>query len=363
MARMFQSPCLFEPSSERTKRVGTVLALLGLLAGPAQAAEPCFRGINLSGAEFGKQGGVVGTDYTFPSDQTIEYFAKKGFTSVRLPFLWERLQPQLRGELEPGELGRLKESVEKLRAAGLRVVLDPHNYARYHDAVIGSDTVSSDDFADFWGRLARQFANQPDITFGLMNEPHDMPAEQWLDAANAALARIRGERADNLVLVPGTAWTGAHSWEGGGYGTPNGEVMLGVVDPVDNFAFEVHQYFDDDFSGTKENCSRAADAVAAIETFSRWLRANGKRGYLGEFGVPKDAACVAALADMVAVVEGNRELWVGWAYWVAGDWWPESEALNIQPTEEGDRAQIKGLSPALKDFSASGSSCPALERP
>ena len=134
--------------------------------------------------------------------------------------------------------------------------------------MIGSDTVSSDDFADFWGRLARQFANQPDVTFGLMNEPHDMPAEQWLDAANAALARIRGERADNLVLVPGTAWTGAHSWEGGSYGTPNGEVMLGVVDPVDNFAYEVHQYFDDDFSGTKENCSRAKDAVAAIETFS-----------------------------------------------------------------------------------------------
>lgn len=363
MALMFQSSGLLDRSFRRSGRVAAALAILGVVSGPAQAADPCFRGVNLSGAEFGKPEGVAGTDYTYPSDETITYFAKKGFTSVRLPFLWERLQPQLRGELDPGELGRLKESVEKLRAAGLRVVLDPHNYARYHDGVIGSDSVSSDDFADFWGRLARPFANQPDIAFGLMNEPHDMPAEQWLDAANAALARIRGERADNLVLVPGTAWTGAHSWQGGGYGTPNGVAMLGVVDPVDNFAYEVHQYFDGNFSGTGEDCSRAGDAVAAVEDFTRWLREHGKRGYLGEFGVPKDEACVSALADMVAVVEGNRDLWVGWAYWVAGDWWPESEALNIQPTADGDRPQIKGLAPALKDFSASGSSCPALERP
>lgn len=347
--------------SRRQKRVASVLIGLALLAQPVQGAEPCFRGINLSGAEFGNPDGVAGTDYVYPSEATIAYFAGKGFTSVRLPFLWERLQPRLREDLDEGELGRLQESVEKLRAAGLRIVLDPHNYARYREAVIGSAEVSSDDFADFWGRLARHFANQPDITFGLMNEPHDMPAKQWLDAANAALARIRGEGADNLVLVPGTAWTGAHSWEGGTYGAPNGEVMLGVVDPVDNYAYEVHQYFDNDFSGTKANCSRAGDAVMAIESLSRWLRTHGKRGYLGEFGVTGDEACVSALADMVSVVESNRELWVGWAYWVAGDWWPDSEALNIQPTTEGDRPQLRGLARALKDFSASGSSCPALQ--
>lgn len=362
MARTLQTYCSTTLLSQRPKRAAVALLVLGVLSVPVQAAEPCFRGINLSGAEFGNPDGVAGVDYVYPSDATIAYFAGKGFTSVRLPFLWERLQPRLRGELDEGELGRLKASVEKLQAAGIRVVLDPHNYARYHEAVIGSEDVSNADFADFWGRLARQFANQPDITFGLMNEPHDMPAEQWLEAANAALAGIRREGADNLVLVPGTAWTGAHSWEGGTYGKPNGAVMLGVVDPAENYAYEVHQYFDDDFSGTKGNCARAEDAVAAIENFSRWLRANGKRGYLGEFGVPKEAACVSALAAMVAVVESDRELWVGWAYWVAGDWWPESEALNIQPTAEGDRPQLKGLAVALKDFSARGSSCPALQR-
>ena len=41
----------------------------------------------------------------------------------------------------------------------------------------------------------------------------------------------------------------AHSWLQNWYGTPNGEVMDGVVDPLDNFEYELHQYLDSDFSG------------------------------------------------------------------------------------------------------------------
>jgi endoglucanase len=342
------------------KRLVALGLVATLLAGQAGAGQACLRGINLSGAEFGEAGGLLGKDYAYPGQQTVDYFAAKGFNSVRLPFLWERLQPELGGALDSAELGRLKESVARLRAAGLDVVLDPHNYARYRGHVVGSTDVSNAAFADFWGRLAGEFADQAGVVFGLMNEPYEMPAEQWLEAANAALARIRTANADNLVLVPGTAWSGAHSWEGGGYGTPNARVMLGVVDPGDNYAYEVHQYFDDDFSGTRGNCSRVADAVAAVENFTRWLKANGKRGYLGEFGVPAGEVCVSALSDMVTLVERENALWIGWSYWVAGDWWPASEELNIQPTAEGDRPQLKGLSAALKTPAVAA--CPALDR-
>ncbi|WP_416798432.1 glycoside hydrolase family 5 protein [Ciceribacter azotifigens] len=334
-----------------------------LAAWPGQATEGCFRGINLSGAEFGEPPGTAGKDYVYPSNETIDYFASKGFTSVRLPFLWERLQPRLEAELDAAELARLVETVERLRDRGMRIVLDPHNYARYRGEPIGSAAVPVAAFADFWGRLARVFASQPDVSFGLMNEPHDISAGQWLEGVNAAIAKVREAGAGNLVLVPGTAWTGAHSWRTSPSDRANGEVMLGVVDPSNNYAYEVHQYFDLNFSGTSSSCDRGADAVAAVEAFTRWLRDHDKRGYLGEFGVPAEKACVGALADMVRVVEGNRDLWVGWAYWVAGDWWPPSEALNIQPTMEGDRPQLAGLAPALKDFSSSAAECPALDRP
>lgn len=335
--------------------------LSALVALPSLAdAQGCFRGINLSGAEFGEWPGTFGKDYIYPSEDTIRYFVNKGFDTVRLPFKWEHLQPELNKPLDEAERDRLQQAVALMRQYGLRVILDPHNYAYYKGQQIGSADVPDQAFADFWKRLALLYKDAPDVSFGLMNEPFDVSAEQWLKSANAATAAIRETGARNLVLVPGTSWTGAHSWQGGAYGRPNAEVMIGFKDPANRFAFEVHQYLDDDFSGTKGNCSRADDAVQALETFGGWLRANRVKGYLGEFGVPGHGECVKALSRMVGVVERNRDIWTGWSYWVAGDWWPESEELNIQPTAAGDRPQLAGLASYLKDFSAASSRCPAI---
>lgn len=335
--------------------VSTALSVL-----PAHAGQGCFRGINLSGAEFGKIGGKVNTDYVYPSDQTIRYFAEKGFNSVRLPFKWERLQPKAKSALDAEELSLIDDAVSRIKAAGMTVVLDPHNYAEYFGKQLNSADVDVDVLADLWGRLAARYANDPAVSFGLMNEPHDMPATQWLPVANAAIAAIRKAGANNLILVPGVSWTGAHSWQTDMPGGSNAKVMLGVVDSANRYAYEVHQYFDADFSGTKAECSGAKAAVAGVTAFTQWLRANGKRGYLGEFGASADPSCIKGIKDMTGVFESNRDLWVGWSYWVAGDWWPPSEPLNIQPTASGDRPQLAGLKPYLMDFSASSSTCAAL---
>jgi len=144
-------------------------------------------------------------------------------------------------------------------------------------------------------------------------------------------------------------------------GEPNGVALMKFADPGDNFAFEVHQYLDDDFSGTKNSCARADDAVKALGDFTQWMKSNGFRGFLGEFGAPGEPACIAGLQAMVDVVESNKDVWTGWTYWVAGDWWPASEPLNIQPTKEGDRPQLAALNPTLRDFSADGKNCPSLK--
>ncbi len=336
-------------------------ALTGAIAAgvsvfPADAA--CFRGINLSGAEFGEAQGAPDKDYTHPSDRTIGYFAKKGFNTVRLPFLWERLQPRLMQDLDRDETRRLADAVSRLKQAGLKVILDPHNYGRYAGNRIGSDQVPDEAFADFWRRLAAGYANDPAVQFGLMNEPHDIAASRWLASANAAIAAIRSQQAGNLILVPGTNWTGAHSWGTGDPAEANGTVMLGVQDPAQNYAYEVHQYLDGDFSGTHATCERAQDAVTALQGFTEWLRANGKRGFLGEFGGSAKADCLDGIARMVEVIDSNPDIWTGWSYWVAGDWWPASEPLNIQPVEHRDRPQLKALEAGL---SKTAGACPALE--
>ena len=303
----------------------------------------CMSGVNISGAEYGDTNGVQGQNYIYPSEKTVVYFSKKGFDTVRLPFLWERLQPQLFGSLNPEELEYIKQAVTLIRTHGMKIILDPHNYGYYNGKRLVTEDVPEYAFGDFWTRLALEFADQPDVYFGLMNEPHDIPVDAWLTAVNSAMAGIRAVGAKNMVLVPGTNWTGAHSWETNLPGGSNAEVMKRVVDPQNNFAFEFHQYMDEDFSGTHETCPNANAAVKALENVSAWLAENKKRGFLGEFGGSKDPACLAGIQNMTETLRQNSAQWLGFTYWAAGDWWPETESNNIQPTDKRDRPQLKWL--------------------
>ncbi len=317
-------------------------------AASAASARLPYRGVSLAGAEFGEGSlpGEFGSDYIYPDPElspgydSAAYYVSKRMTTFRLPFRWERLQRQLGADFDAAELGRLRQTVQGLSCGGAYVVLDPHNYARYDGAVIGQG-VSSAQFADFWRRLAMEFGGNDRVLFALMNEPNSMPTEPWAEAANAAIAAIRDASADNLILVPGNAWTGAHSWAQDWYGTPNAAAMLSIVDPADNYAFEVHQYLDDDFSGRAAQCGAGAGSQTLV-AFTTWLRDNGKRGFLGEFGAGSNAACDAALDDLLGYVEAQSDVWIGWTWWAGGPWWG-NYFMTLEPTDGVERPQMSVL--------------------
>ena len=329
----------------RHYRLAALMAC-ALIAGAssANAAALRFTGVNIAGAEFNgrKLPGRPSADYFYPSKGMVDYFAAKGMNTVRLPFLWERLQPALGAEFDSGELKRLDDTVRYATGRGLHVVLDVHNYAAYRQASIGTGDVSAAAFGDLWRRLALHFKDNRNAIFGLMNEPKGLKTETWLEAANAAIAAIRGAGAQNLILVPGNGWTGAHSWMSRGYGAPNAEVMLGVVDPADNHAFEVHQYLDKDYSGTHPECRNEQTGAAALQKFTEWLKTNRKRGFLGEFGGGSDPVCLAALDGMLTHMTQNGDVWLGWTYWAAG-FWPPSYFTSVQPVGGEDRPQMSVL--------------------
>ena len=114
-----------------------------------------------------------------------------------------------------------------------------------------------------------------------------MPTEQWASAANAAIAAIRTAGANNLILVPGNGFTGAWTWNSNSYGTPNATAMLSIVDPKNNFAFDVHQYLDSDGSGTHATIANNDPTIGVqrLTAFTQWLQTNHLRGFLGEFAV------------------------------------------------------------------------------
>ena len=329
---------------------------------PAPAAATlAWRGVSLAGAEFGEGNlpGTYGSTYVYPTAASVAYFKAKGMNVARLPFRWERLQPTLMQAFDAAELARLHGFIDAVTATGVTVILDPHNYARWHGNLIGSSAVPNAAFADFWARLAGEFKANTKVAFGLMNEPNTMPTEQWLAGANAALAAIRSAGATNLVTVPGNAWSGAHSWAQNWYGTSNATTMKGIVDPGGNMVFEVHQYLDADSSGTSANCVSETIGVERVQTFTTWLRSNGYRALLGEFAGGANTTCNAAVTNLLAHLEANADVWQGWTWWAAGPWWG-SYMFSIEPDGTTDKPQMATLAAYLTSSSGTGSTTTPL---
>jgi len=177
-----------------------------------------------------------------------------------------------------------------------------------------------------------------------MNEPNSMPTEDWKAGADAAIAAIRAVGANNLILVPGNAWTGAHSWLQNWYGTSNSVVFEDIDDPANNFAFDLHQYFDDDFSGRSANCKSATIGREVLPAVTGWLRANGMKAFLGEFGGGRNQTCYDAVDGALDYMAENADVWIGWAWWAAGPRWGDY-IFTIEPTNNftQDRPQMAVL--------------------
>jgi endoglucanase len=302
-------------------------------------------GINIAGAEFGGDHvpGVHGQHYIYPNTNSIDYFAAKGMNIVRLPVLWERFQHEIAGDLDETEMQRVDAVVNYATAKRIKVIIDIHNYARYRKAVIGTKELPQSALGALWRQIAARYKGNDFVVFGLMNEPIGLRTETWLEAANIAIADIRRTGAKNLILVPGNGWSSARDWMSSHYGTPNSQIMMNIVDPDNNFVFEVHQYFDRDFTGTRDDCQSPDIGVASLKAFTIWARENRKRGFLGEFGVGSNPTCLETLNRVLEFMAENSDVWLGWTYWAAGPWWPKDYYTNIEPLDGQERPQMSIL--------------------
>lgn len=315
--------------------------------GRAPDSIPLMRGLNLAGGEFAPERapGVVDRDYVYPTAEVAAPFLKAGMDTVRLPVLWERIQPDPMSPLSDVEMKRIDASLDALK--GFRaVIIDVHNYARYKGVRLDQDPSGAAKLADLWTRLANRYKARPDIVFGIMNEPYDIGAGDWRGIVDPVVAAIRNTGAKNLLLISGTRWSGAHSWLAGGPDS-NGAAFADFTDPGDHFLFELHQYLDTDSSGTKPTCVDAGLGADRLRDVTRWLRDRRVGAVLGEFGGGQGADCLAGLEAMLAYTDANADVWRGWTYWAGGAWWGDYP-LSIQPDARGDKPQMRVLTNHLK---------------
>ena len=118
--------------------------------------------------------------------------------------------------------------------------------------------------------------------FGLMNEPHDLQIEAFAPAIQAAVDAIRQAGAKTqYILLPGSEWSHASAYIG-----TNKATLMSITDPAggtDKLIMDLHQYYDQDGSGTNDECIQ--DHVADVwEPVAKDLRDSGRKALISETG-------------------------------------------------------------------------------
>jgi endoglucanase len=298
-----------------------------------------YRGINLSGAEYGEawddkfDGWNGGTYYRVPDPNELTYHAAQGFNAVRLPIAWERLQHDLKGPFDADYLGKIVHFVTDATAGGWLVVVDLHNYGRYATGaydpagkqvasgwtqhVMNDGVLGTDDLVDVWVRLVKELPDHPNVVFGLMNEPHfpkattNVTSNTWFsDIVQTVINAIRAAGAGQLILVPNTWGSDVSHWDtqAHGGGDLDSVAALAVSDPADNHAFDMHCY-----QGQPSTATSYADQVVTV---TQWAHQNKKKLFLSEMGVEdSDPNGAVALGGLLSYLDDNSDVWIGWTPW------------------------------------------------
>ncbi len=354
-------------------------------------------GTNLSGMEWAAPGLRYGLSslpnlhFTVPRAADVQYLADQGFTKNRLPIQWELLQPMLHDTLaneaaraaigQPGAFHPLYEGyitgiLDAHAAAGIRCILDLHNYGRYRDfrfqpdgAVLGltlppgplfrpyttdpaqvqqrifalaaGATLRQTHFSDFWVRAATRWKDHPGLGgYGLMNEPHDLPRPGGTSASNggedlsilpafvqSAIQAIRAVDETTPIYVPGNEWSAAMA-----IGRLNSSYPLAG----DGLIYEVHMYldafsnghaFDWDTEVAKNFSAGFGSTPITTDTgYQRlkialdWAAAKGATLALTEVGMPVDDARWATSFSRAA--EAAQQAGCEVFSWMGGNHWP-----------------------------------------
>lgn len=275
-------------------------------------------GLNIAGGEWASKD----PNFGWPSTKSLDYFKGKGFKLIRLPLGWERLQPKLGEELDPGYAAALVRTIDELGKRDMVVLIDLHNYAKNNGKKLSEGGFTYEQFGDVWERIAKLVKPQQKHIwgYGLMNEPYINGPEK-IPFWQVAIDAIRKHDPTTRITVGGEALAG---------GAPNPEAFH-LKDPARALVFEKHFYFDGDGSGRyvktyEEECQRV-DPIngRGMQSLKRFLEACKKynvEGLIGEYGAPAgDGVDPRWLTAMDAALQLMHEYRMTSTYWAAGEYW------------------------------------------
>jgi hypothetical protein len=194
------------------------------------------------------------TQYSYPDSTSAAYMAGRGVNFVRYGLRWETLQPTLGAALSATEVARINVFLDACVTAGIRVLLDVHNYGAYYTDVSGTATrqpinngvVTVAHWTDLWTRISTQWKSHAAVLgYDLMNEPSTMTvgtspsfasvALHWEYLTQQAVTTIRANSDTKVIAVS----LYQHHPENAYINHPNG---AWITDSAKNTWYTAHQY-------------------------------------------------------------------------------------------------------------------------
>ncbi|ORY12349.1 glycoside hydrolase superfamily [Clohesyomyces aquaticus] len=317
----------------------SALAGASLVASAPTATKVKYAGVNIAGFDFGctTDGtcSLTGTNKPYDIVQganavgQMNHFVKDDtLNTFRLPVGWQfLLNGNLGGTLNSNNVAQYDRLVQGcLNSGALLCILDIHNYARWNGKIVGQQGGPTNaQLADVWKQLATKYGKNSKIAFGVMNEPHDMPA---------VVTAIRGAGATtNIILMPGQQYTSAGAFVSSG----SADALATVKNPdgtTDNLIMDVHKYLDSDNSGTHTEC--VTDNIdSAFKPLATWLKANNRQAMLTETGGGNTQSCQKYLCAQLQFLNQNADVYLGYTGWAAGGFAASYELVET-PTQNGN---------------------------
>ncbi|KTT13138.1 cellulase [Pseudomonas oryzihabitans] len=331
------------PSGSTTGSTGTA----------ANTAKLNLIGLNFSGAAFAPQTlpGVLNVNYIMPVEAHFQQWSAKGVRLIRFPVIWERLQTRFFGSLEAEYTRQVTQVLELAKKYNMKVILALDNGGRYKGTVIGTGNVTNFNYWDLTYRLAYQWGNHAALYgYDIMGKPNGADSS-WPVTAQSGIDGVRTMDRTHPVIVQGNAWGSAVNWPSAS------NALLGLKDPANNLIYAANVYLDQDGSGNYAaqdmNSVDPQVGVNRVKPFVEWLKRNGKRGMIAEFGVPAgDSRWLTATDNLLAYLQQNC---MPLTYWAAGPGWG-SYALAVEPVSGAERPQW----PTLKKYVDASNSCTAI---
>ena len=198
-------------------------------------------GLNLSSLEVATgtdNNGVFHKDnpkditWSFLERAHFEFLASKGWKKLRLPFRWERLQPEFNQPFTHNAYStayrdKITDYYNWAAEFGMTIMLEPHNYAKYATGESGGNVVETtlsaagmeDNYHDLLGKLIAQWGthaawhkldlqNEP---VGVSNGGNSAHQTTWEGIAQRAITYLEGIGYRGKLSVPLGFYSGAHS--------------------------------------------------------------------------------------------------------------------------------------------------------